>query len=397
MTTASRGTARSFAFTVWVLIFVAASLIWPSAFGSWFGFDLGGLIVPLIQVIMFGMGTTLSLRDFARVFRMPRPVLLGMALQFAVMPFGGFLIARAFGFEPEIATGIILVGSVSGGVASNVMAYIARGDVALSVTMTASSTVLSPLATPRLMDLLAGRYMPIPVKDMTYDIINMILVPIAAGLLAHKILYGKSPRLERAAFLVTLGVIATLLAAAAAALPLPFDVPPKLRTGLAIGCGLIALVAVAKWVGHVALGRGASWFDRALPFVSMCCICFIIGIITTRSREDLLAVGPLLVLAAAAHNGLGYTLGYWGARLLGLPERLCRTVSFEVGMQNAGMASALALKTLGSASAALAPAIFGPWMNVSGSVLATFWRRKPVAEDRETEDRVKNGGSHGST
>jgi BASS family bile acid:Na+ symporter len=383
MTMASRETARSFAFTFWVLVFVAVSLIWPEAFGTWFGFDLKGLIVPLIQVIMFGMGTTLSLGDFARVFRMPWPVLLGMTLQFAVMPFGGFLIARGFGFEPEVATGIILVGSVSGGVASNVMTYIARGDVALSVTMTASSTILSPLATPRLMDLLAGRYMPIPVEAMTYDIINMILVPIAAGLLAHEILYGESPRLERAAFLVALGILAALLAAAAAALRLPFDVPRGLRTGVSIGCGLIALVTAAKWVGHVALGKRAGWVDRALPLASMCCICLIIGIITARSREELLTVGPLLVLAAAAHNGLGYSLGYWGARLLGLPERIARTVSIEVGMQNAGMASALALNTLGSASAALAPAIFGPWMNVSGSVLANFWRRK--------------GDSHGST
>lgn len=391
MLTAVRATIRSLAFTLWVLAFVAAALLRPEAFGSWFGLDLKHLMVPLIQVIMFGMGTTLSAADFARVVRRPQPVLLGVGLQFAVMPFSGFLIARALRFEPEIATGIILNGCVSGGVASNVMTYIARGDVALSVTMTASSTLLSPLATPRLMALLAGRYMPIPVGAMTLDIVNMILVPIASGLLAHEILYGRSRLLASAASLAAIAALAAGACVAAAAFG-PTALPRGLRTGLAIGCGLVALVAAAKGIAEAVFGGKEGWVDRALPFVSMGSICLIIAIITARSRRELLEVGPLLVAAAAAHNFTGYALGYGIAKALGLSESVCRTVSFEVGMQNSGMASALALNTLGSASAGLAPAIFGPWMNVSGSVLATFWRRKAADGVRR-----EKGGPRGST
>jgi BASS family bile acid:Na+ symporter len=111
--------------------------------------------------------------------------------------------------------------------------------------------------------------------------------------------------------------------------------------------------------------------------VSMAGICVIIAIITARSQQKLLTVGPMLICAAIVHNALGYLLGYWGARALRLDEISCRTVAVEVGMQNGGMASGLAMGVLRSADAALAPAIFGPWMNISGSVLASFWKRRP--------------------
>ncbi|RPJ20545.1 MAG: bile acid:sodium symporter family protein, partial [Planctomycetaceae bacterium] len=135
---------KSYAFTVWVFAFVAASMFYPQAFMKWAGYDLKNLIVPLIQIIMFGMGTTLSLADFGRVLVMPWPVLVGWVLQFSVMPVIGFTLAMLFGFEAEIAAGIVLIGSVPGGVASNVMTYLARGNVALSVTMTACSTLAAP-------------------------------------------------------------------------------------------------------------------------------------------------------------------------------------------------------------------------------------------------------------
>jgi BASS family bile acid:Na+ symporter len=118
--------------------------------------------------------------------------------------------------------------------------------------------------------------------------------------------------------------------------------------------------------------------DRVLPTVSMVAICTIIAVITARSRDDLLRVGALLIVSMMIQNATGYLMGYWLARAARLKESACRAVAFEVGMQNAGMASALAMNVLNSAQAALAPAIFGPWMNVSGSILATWWRRKPV-------------------
>lgn len=144
----AHATLRSFAFTGWVLACVATTLIYPWTVRAWFGYDLIRLIVPLTQIIMFGMGTTRSPRDFARVAIFPWPVCVGVFLQFAVMPVTGYLIARSFGFEGEVAAGVVLIGSCSGGVASNLMAYLARGNVALSVTMTCISTFLSPLMTP---------------------------------------------------------------------------------------------------------------------------------------------------------------------------------------------------------------------------------------------------------
>jgi BASS family bile acid:Na+ symporter len=182
---------KSFAFTVWVLVFVAVSLLHPAAFGSWFGFNLGILIVPLIQIIMFGMETTLSVGDFTRVAKMPLPVIIGLVLQFSIMPFAGLGIAMLFGFEPEVAAGVILIGSCPGGVASNLMTFIAGGNVALSVTMTSCSTLVSPVMTPFLMQTLAGKLVPINFIAMMLSILNMIIVPIIAGLVANKILYSK--------------------------------------------------------------------------------------------------------------------------------------------------------------------------------------------------------------
>jgi BASS family bile acid:Na+ symporter len=118
--------------------------------------------------------------------------------------------------------------------------------------------------------------------------------------------------------------------------------------------------------------------DRVLPLVSMTGICLIIAIITARSRERLLSVGAALIVAAMLHNAIGYLFGYWLARAVRLDEITCRTIALEVGMQNGGMASGLAMGVLKSADAALAPAIFGPWMNISGSILASWWRRRPV-------------------
>jgi BASS family bile acid:Na+ symporter len=122
--------------------------------------------------------------------------------------------------------------------------------------------------------------------------------------------------------------------------------------------------------------------DKTLPIISMSGICFIIAIITARSGDKLIIVGLALIAATVMHNFIGYILGYWVAKAVRLEEKSCRTVAFEVGMQNGGMASGLAMGVLNSAKAALAPAIFGPWMNISGSMLATWWHRKTTSHNR---------------
>jgi bile acid:Na+ symporter, BASS family len=377
---------KKIAFTAWVFVAVAASMNWPSAFGSWFGFNLGLLIVPLIQLIMFGMGTTLNMSDFSRVFKMPWPVIVGLVLQFTIMPVAGLSLALLFGFEPEVAAGIVLIGSCPGGVASNLMTYLAGGNVALSVTMTSCSTLISPVMTPFLMKTLAGKFVPINFTAMMLSILNMIIVPIIAGLIANRILYSKKQVYNRPRPLFAIALVCLVLAVLLIAFSdLSFGVLQPIRPGVIIGLMLIGIVALAKLIVSIWLKGPENWMDKTLPLVSMFGIVYIIAIITARSSEKLLTVGFLLIAAAIIHNFIGYILGYWISRGLKLNEKTCRTVAFEVGMQNGGMASGLAMTVLNSANAALAPAIFGPWMNISGSVLSTWWHRKPVKDEASSK------------
>jgi BASS family bile acid:Na+ symporter len=474
---------KSFAFTIWVFAFVAASMVYPTAFGTWFRLDLKILIVPLIQIIMFGMGTTLCLADFGRVFKMPWPILVGFVLQFSVMPLTGYALTKVFNFEKEkttieiasdvnlatdeiatdinlaadansandetlladktsgdeIAAGVVLIGSCPGGVASNLMTFLAGGNVALSVTMTSCSTLVSPLMTPFLMQKLAGEYIEINFLEMMFGIINMIIVPIVAGLIANRVLYSQQKLYHSAFALAVIGMACIIIgfgmaffapAAVYNYYPKPDEqdsadeemiedsnaseaglepnlaaiedpnisetakaevkpIPLK-KDGFVVGFLLIGVVALSKLIISVLLKGPENWMDKALPIVSMVGICYIIAIITARSRDDLMAVGPILICAAIIHNFIGYILGYWFARAARLDESSCRTVAFEVGMQNGGMASGLAMNVLKSAPAALAPAIFGPWMNVSGSVLATWWHRKPVSAKKIENEGGKN-------
>jgi len=364
---------RPFLFPLCLAAFVGSAMAQPSWFGRWGGLDLKDLIVPLIQVITFGMGTTLSPADFTRILKQPGPILIGFVLQFSAMPLVGYAIATGMAFEPEVAAGIVLIGSVSGGVASNLITYLAGGNVALSVTMTACSTLAAPFATPALMKLLAGRLVPIDASGMMVEICNMILVPIVTGLAAHEMLYGRRAIWKSGSTLATVTALAVGLAAASGSLPVPL----ALRKGLIIGFLLLGLVALTKWIVEIILKREGNWMDAALSFFSMLGICIIVAIITARSRDKLIEVGPKLLLAVILHNAIGFWLGYGGARLARLDERTARTVSIEVGMQNGGMASALAMGVMNSPAAALAAAIFGPYMNVSGALLATWWKRNP--------------------
>lgn len=322
-TTSVRPDSRKLAFTAWVLACVVIAFCYPYVFIQWGNFQLKTLIVPLIQLIMFGMGATLLVSDFTRVLKMPKAVLIGIFLQFLIMPLLGFALATMFGFEPAIAAGVILIGACPGGVASNLMTYLSKGNVALSVTMTACSTLVAPLMTPLLMKLLAGTLVDIVFLDWVINIVKIIIVPISIGLVFNSVLR--------------------------------------------------------------AINRRGEWIDRSLSFIAMFGICFIIGIIIADSRDKLLTIGIALVAASVLHNAAGYVFGYFGARLAKLDESSCRTVAIEVGLQNGGMATALAINTLKDPLAALAPAIFGPWMNVSGSMLASWWAARPPATDTDSQ------------
>lgn len=307
---------KGFSYTVMILAAVSLSMYYPQYFRSVGDFKLTKLIIPLLQVIMFGMGTELNFKDFVQVVKMPRGIIVGIVCHYTIMPGVGFLLANSFNFPPEIAAGIILVGCCPSGLASNVMCYLARANLALSVSVTTISTLVAPFLTPTLMQLLGGSFVAINFWEMVWHITQIVIIPIIAGLLFNTFLHGKF-----------------------------------------------------------------GWLDKAMPLVSMVGIGLIIIVITASGRDSLLQIGGLLILATLIHNLAGYFLGYWSGRLLKFPERDCRTIAIEVGMQNGGLASGLATAMGKIATVGLAPAIFGPLMNVTGSSLASWWHNRPPKDE----------------
>lgn len=310
---------KGFSYTIVIFAAVSLAMYYPQYFITVGDFKLSRLIVPLLQIIMFGMGTALSFKDFARVMQMPKGVFVGVVCQYSIMPLVGWSITKIFSFPPEIAAGIILVGSCPSGLASNVMSYLARANLALSVTLTAVATLLAPLMTPLLMEWLAGQFVAVDFWKMMWDIIQIIIIPVGAGLIFNHFLHGKFKIL-----------------------------------------------------------------DDIMPLLSMGGIAVIIVVITAAGRNDLLIVGPLLLVAMLMHNTAGYLIGYWATRALRMPEKDCRTIALEVGLQNGGLASGLALAMGKLATVGLAPAIFGPLMNITGSSLALWWRNKGIGKEESS-------------
>ena len=316
---------KGYTYPTMIFAAVTTALYYPVYFLEVDGFTLSTLITPLIQIIMFGMGTSMAVRDFVGVIKMPKGVFIGSFCQFTIMPLLGFTLASISGLPSEIAAGIILIGCVPGGMASNVMAYLAKANLALSITLTAFSTILSPILTPFLMKVLAGEFIEINIMKMMFDIIKMVIIPIGAGLLFNKFLSGK-----------------------------------------------------------------AKWLDDSMPMVSMVGIAVIIVIITAAGRDSLLDIGGLLILLVLTHNIVGYSLGYWAGRLFKMEERDCRTIAIEVGMQNGGLASGLAKEMGKIATVGLAPAVFGPLMNITGSILASYWHKRPPKGYEEINNTETN-------
>jgi len=373
-----RGNAffRSFSYTIMIFAAVSISMFYPRLFIQWGDFRLEAAIVPLLQIIMFGMGSQMSFRDFAGVVKMPKGVLVGLTCQFTIMPLVGFAIASTFGFPPEIAAGIILVGASPSGLASNVMSFIAKANLALSVTLTAVATMLAPLITPSLMKLLAGQFIAVDFWDMMLGIINIVILPIVAGLMFNSVAYGRETR--KSMFIQALVYFLIITGK---------NIILYLTAGVDTGEALIQLLKDLGWflalpvAGALAfnyLARGSkNYLDKAMAFLSMAGIGVIIVVITAAGRDSLLDIGFLLILACLLHNCTGYLLGYWICRLAGMDERSCRTIGLEVGMQNGGLASGIAMQMGKVATIGLAPAVFGPMMNITGSSLATWWRGKP--------------------
>ena len=292
---------------VLVLLVAVISLAIPASFvwlDTW-------VINPMLGVIMFGMGLTLSPHDFKVVLSRPKDILIGVLAQFTVMPLLAYGLALAFSLPKELALGVMLVGCCPGGTASNVITYLAKGDLALSVGMTATSTLLAPLLTPLLVWLLAGTMVDVDTPGMLLSIVYVVIAPIICGLLCQRFLPQATKRVT------------------------PY-----------------------------------------LPAFSSLAIALTVGIVVSHNADRLLVGGMLIVLVVMLHNLLGLSLGYLVGRVLKLQRSKRVALSIEVGMQNSGLASSLAVMHFAAYPLATIPgAIFSVWHNISGALVARLYQR----------------------
>lgn len=304
------------AVTVFPLIIVAGA-VWAYFFPATAA-RLTPYVSPGLGFIMFTMGLTLQVQDFKRVAQRPVAVLIGVSAQYVIMPLVAFGLVHLLNLPTGIAIGVILVGCAPGGTASNVVAYLAKADVALSVTLTTVSTLLAPILTPLLVQALAGTLTQIDGGAMAASIVTTVVVPVVGGVVVRLLIPKVVDRL----------------------LPV-------------------------------------------LPWVSTLGITLVVAALVPGSVEALQTAVAVVFVAVILHNLAGLFAGYWATRVAGSSAQVARTVSIEVGMQNSGLAATLA-KTHFPATpeAALPGVIFSVWHNMSGALVAFYFRRS--AERRPT-------------
>lgn len=369
---------RGYQFTAWIVAVVTAAMIYPAQFLHVGDFDMRNKWAMLIaiQLVMFGMGTQMSLRDFAGVAKSPRGVFVGIFCHFTVMPLVGFSLVKIFSFPPEIAAGVILIGSCSSGLASNVMAFMAKSNLALSVTVTAVTTMIAPIMTPLWMKLLAGTMVEVSFFKLMVEIIKIVLVPIGAALL-HDYLKHALPRGRKIIYVITAFAAAWMLFLIFGGWNfLQSYFAEGALTAIALGGFLLSAFIIG--VTYHALTKYFPRLDNFMPTLAIVGILYVTAMTTASGRDNLLKIGALLFLASALHNTAGYFFGYFLSRAAGLDKNSARSIAFEVGLQNGGMASGLASAMGKLGTVGLAAACFIPWMNFSGSVLANYWRKRPV-------------------
>jgi bile acid:Na+ symporter, BASS family len=306
-------------FAIWVILFGVLAFMFPMGF-TW----IAPHIALLLGIIMFGMGLTLSLQDFKGVIQAPKAVLIAVAAQYTIMPLLAYGLANLFHLPAEVAVGVILVGCCPGGTASNVMTFLAKGNTALSVSVTAVSTLLAPLLTPALTLLFASQWLPVSAGNMFMSIVKIVLIPIVLGIII-RLLFSKQ-------------VDKTI-----AVLPL---------------ISVIGIVAVASAVVAV-------------------------------NKDSIVTTGLLIFTVVVLHNLLGLFLGYMLAKAFRFNLADKKAMSIEVGMQNSGLGSALALAHF-APIAAVPSAIFSVWHNISGPILATWWSKQSETDTTESTNQTKN-------
>ncbi|MGH1537673.1 MAG: bile acid:sodium symporter family protein [Gammaproteobacteria bacterium] len=294
----------NFLFPVWAILFSTVAFYFPEYF-----IPMRPSIIYLLAIVMLGMGLTLRLEDFKNLLSLKILILIGLILQFTIMPLSAWLIGLSLGLSIPLLTGMILVGACPGGTASNVICYLAKGNVALSLALTSCSTFLAVIATPLLAWLYLGQSVEVPVTNMMITMLKVIIFPIALGVLINHLLNTK-------------------------------------------------LRAVIK----------------IFPSVSILSICLIIAIIIASNQHSLQNIALTVVIAVILHNLVGLASGYFFSKQLGYDHKISKTLAIEVGMQNSGLAVALAYQYF-QPIAALPGAVFSIWHNLSGSILATIWSK----------------------
>ena len=275
----------------------------------------------ILGIIMLTMGLTLTTQDFRILAKRPTDILIGACAQFFVMPCVAWLLVRVFHLEPALALGILLVGCCPGGVSSNIMSYLCHGDVAFSVGMTCASTLLAPVMTPLLMELTAGEIIEIDAIGMFLNILIVTIIPVGIGCFLNYT-YSKH--------------------------------------------------------------RSFPTIQSLMPGVSVTCLACIVGGVISTVHDDLVARGLWLFVWTFAvvfcHNSLGYLLGWVAGRLARFNTAKKRTISIEVGMQNAGLATVLAGTFFAAQPLAVLPcAISCAWHSISGTILAGLFSRRRLS------------------
>jgi BASS family bile acid:Na+ symporter len=296
-------------------VFIIGISVFAFLFPHVFDWVRGNVQTTILGIIMLTMGLTLTTNDFKILARRPLDIFIGACAQFIIMPGVAYLLVHVFRLEPALALGILLVGCCPGGVSSNIMSYLCHGDVAFSVGMTCASTILAPVMTPLLMKLTAGQIIYIDAAGMFVNILIVTIIPVSLGCLLN---YFYSKRKE-------------------------FPVIQSL-----------------------------------MPGVSVTCLALIVGAVISTVHDDLLARGLWLFLGTFAvvfcHNSLGYLLGWGAGRLAKFNTAKKRTISIEVGMQNAGLATVLASNFFAAQPLAVLPcAISCVWHSISGTILAGIY------------------------
>jgi len=309
-------------FPVWVLIGGALALWHP----NWFTWFSGEFITWGLAVIMLGMGITLSVDDFKAVLKIPRAIAAGFFAQYLIMPSLGWSIAHLLKLETSFAVGLILVACCPGGTASNVVAYLARANVALSVLMTMATTFGAIVMTPLLTKWLAGEYVPVPAWGLFLSTVKIVLAPLVIGLTLNRYV----PKFVK--FVLPVSPLISVLT--------------------------ITLICASIIGGSVEILRKSKAGIEG-------------------------SIGILLLAVFLLHAG-GFFLGYLFGKILRYDKIICRTISIEVGMQNSGLGTALAKAHFTSLPLAPLPcAISATFHSVIGSILAGIWRLRPVKASKD--------------